>query len=146
MKILFLPFLCSALLFGWHKEKKLTEIDYLIVGYANQAWGKNCEAYKITSGSVFPDSTACAFIFNTIPLSEEKFQIARPLLESLPEQLITQTKTAYLCETCSDTGSYYIEFQQDGKTYKFSIDEYAADVPGYLSEFQGEIQMLLNTL
>ncbi len=149
MKKHLLLLLFCTLLFACHKEKKLTEVDYLVVGYANFSWGNNCEIYKITPYSVFADSSTCAQNFATLPLADEKFQRAKTLLESIPEQLLTETKTNFLCEGCYDSGGYSIEFQIDGKIYQFSMAEKSNDphyLPDYLRKFKGQIERLLKDL
>lgn len=145
MKKHFLLLVLVPFFFACHKEKHLTGVDYLVISRQFGFIG-SCEAYKITPEAVFADSARCVFVFNTPALSDDKYQIAKSLMENIPDELLDETQTAFNCENCADVGGYYIEFQQNNKVYQFSVDDLAAGVPSYLKAFNGKIQKALNDL
>ena len=140
------PLLLLPLFFACRKEQHLVEVDYLVVGHSNFAWGPLCETYKITPAGIFADSASCAFNFNTPALANAEFQIGKYLLGHIPEQLLNEQRKNFDCESCNDAGGYSITFQKDGQLHQFSVSDLATDLPEYLQDFVGEIQGALNDL
>lgn len=108
--------------------------DQIIFGYGYPECSGNCDVlYRLTADQIFAD--ACDFCpisntpFQTAPLPQEKFDIAKSLLDDIPAGLLGIENQTYACPGCDDGIAYFLEIKRDGETHQFRWDYYYNDVP-----------------
>ncbi len=111
--------------------------------------GECSENYRITATAIYPD--ACTYCyptleFQTTPLDNQQFQAAKPLLESVPEELLSAEKTVFGCPGCRDEGAYYLEITQNGEKHVVRWSEDYTDVPDNLRPYFEQIAQMLEHL
>lgn len=144
--------LCALLVSFCNKEEGSTvnDIDYLVFGhFYGHCLGEDCvKMFKVTKDQLFEDTTDSylATEFDFIELEEEKFELARELVQALPDQLLKEDKDTFGCPDCADQGGLYIEISNSGTTKSWRIDQNKSAVPGYLHDLMDQVNEVIDEL
>lgn len=97
----------------------LASTDYLLFGhYFGECMGEQCiEMFKLEQNQISEDnkdlySFTPFYDGNFIPLSEQKFDLAKDLINSFPADLLKETTNTFGCPDCADGGGLYIEYKR----------------------------------
>ncbi len=102
--------------------------------------------FSISNGQLFPGETNLAsepFKFKTTPLSNDKYSIAKQLIDSFPSYLKSNPNKTFGCPDCVDQGAIHIKITKNGIKQYWRIDP---DVNTQPSEIRPYIQQLITTL
>lgn len=108
--------------------------------------GECAKFYSITNEQIFPDDMQRLqkpLLFKTTALSNEKYLVAKSLLDSFPAFLINNPDTTIGCPDCHDQGAIYLEAKGDGVVKTWNIDTDENKQP---AEIKAYIQQLLTVL
>lgn len=80
-------------------------------------------------------------------LSASKFEIAKPLLDALPDQLKNApSETAFGIPDGGDWGGYRIFLQQNGVLKQWDVDTQTQNLPEWLKPYAAQIKATLEAL
>ena len=108
--------------------------------------GECAKFYSIVEGQVFPDDMhrlQQPLLFKPEALSNEKYLIAKDLVDSFPAYLINNPDTTFGCPDCHDQGAIYLELKSDEGVQYWNID---MDEKGQPSEIRDYVQQLIVVL
>ena len=130
-----------------------TNLDQVIFGVSYAECGGDCARnYRLTPNELFADDCDyCYFTnigFQTTPLPDEKFQIAKPLLASasVPAAVVTTPDTVFGCPGCHDEGAYYLEVTKDNQKHLFRWSSDFIDIPQDLQPYFQQVMQTLQDL
>ncbi len=117
-----------------------TDFEYLIFGHFHgECFGEECiETFKLTSDQLFEDTTDVyggLGPFNFMELEEDRFQVAKDLVNYFPSQLLISRFETFGCPDCSDQGGLFINYSKGEEEDSWWIDRNKDQVPEYLHEF-----------
>jgi len=123
-------FLLSLLWGSCTKEEfdgQLNAGEYLTFGKYHFECGGNCtNLFKIEKGQLFQDDLDWGLLdeipFQSVPLDNSKFEIAKILIEEFPNDLLESGKRKYGCPDCVDQGGFYVELKDGGERNIWLID------------------------
>jgi hypothetical protein len=104
--------------------------------------GECAKFYSIVEEQIFPDDMQRLqqpLLFKPEALSNEKYLIAKTLVDSFPAYLIDNPDTTFGCPDCYDQGVIYLELKNDEGVKYWIID---MDEKGQPSEIRDYIQQL----
>lgn len=115
------------------------EYSEFIFGVAYGFCGGNCvHLFKMTDGNIYPDlmdkGNPEEATFSSVPLNDQKYQLAVPIREQFPEALFDEKETIG-CPDCADQGGYYIQLTRDGEVFKWRIDTQTKSLPDFLQDY-----------
>ena len=118
-----------------------TDSDYLIFGhFYGMCHGDDCMAtFKLTGDALYIGNPAGDGSFEFTELPTENFNIAKGLLEKIPDKLLDEDDQTFGCPDCADQGGMYIQVSVNGKVQTWLLDQNKARVPDYLHQFMDEI-------
>jgi len=124
--------------------------DQIIFGVSYAECAGDCSRnFLLTSTQVFADNCDYCQIdaidFQTDPLDNNKFQIAKPLLE-VPDELLTMDDTIFGCPGCTDEGGFYLEITKNGEKHVFQWSSFLTDVPANLLPYFDKVAQTLYDL
>lgn len=128
-----------------------TDVEQIIfgVGYA-ECFGDCSRNFRLTTTQLFADNCDyCPFTnidFQTTPLADEKFQIAKPLFDALPAMLLNTAEAVYGCPGCSDEGGYYLEITKDGEKHVYQWSAFFDEVPDEVRPYFEKVGQTLGDL
>ncbi len=115
------------------------EGNRLIFGhYFGECLGETCiETFALTDDKLYEDTDDIynATDFNFIELGNDKFELAKDLVDIFPSQLLSETQTTFGCPDCDDGGGYYVRFTKNGVSQSWRINKYSPETPQYLRDF-----------
>jgi len=132
----------------------LTESDdsFVFGKYFGFCMGEQCtNLYKIQDGRVFADAMERLMhpddlVFQSEPLSNEKYQLAKAILDAFPEELLAETAETIGCPDCADQGGYFIELKTNYETRRWYLDNFKDNLPPYLKTYAKQIDEALAEL
>lgn len=132
----------------------LTEAtDAFVFGrYAGFCMGEQCtNLYQLQNGQLFADDMERLMhpddlVFLPEPLSEEKYELAKAVLDSLPAALFDEASETIGCPDCADQGGYFIELRTSGETQRWYLDTNKNNLPQYLVDYARQIDEVLAAL
>lgn len=132
----------------------LTESDdsFVFGKYFGFCMGEQCtNLYKIQDNQVFADNMERLMhpddlVFKSEPLSNEKYQVAKAVLDAFPEGLLAETAETIGCPDCADQGGYFIELKTNGETRRWYLDNFKDKLPAYLKTYTAQIDEALAQL
>lgn len=153
MKYLKVIILLSLILSIWTSCKKDNNDleDYLIFGAFYGECGGNCTIlYKIEGEQLYTDDVEWGIPddipFQAAPLSSNKYEIAKILIDEFPDELKNASESVFGCPDCADQGGYFIELK-DGESIKsWTIDTSESEIPDYLVPYTQKIWEVLLAL
>lgn len=102
--------------------------DYLIFGtYYSECPGNCATLYKIEGGQLFEDDIdyfweSEEILFKETALDDSKYEIAKSLVETFPNELLKSDKRVYGCPDCLDQGGIFLELKNGKKVDTWNID------------------------
>lgn len=121
----------------------LNDSNYLIFGrYYGMCDGNNCIlTYKLTGEKLYEDThhNYLAQNFNFIELAEDKFQLAKDLVQYFPAELLSSKDSIFGCPDCGDQGGLLVKYVENGKEKTWRIDQSKSAIPIYLHHFIDKI-------
>jgi hypothetical protein len=113
--------------------------NYLIFGhFYGLCVGEGCvEIFMLTDKMLYEDlnDNYLPANFSFTELSSDKFEQVKNLVDSIPPQLLNETKDVFGCPDCADQGGLYIEYAKDGNVNSWRIDQSKNATPAYLHDF-----------
>jgi hypothetical protein len=109
-------------------DGELEQGEYLIFGMSYSECSGNCAIlFKLENQQLFEDSVDMFLLSSEIPfhstaLADAKYQIAKPLINNFPNDLLASEKQVYGCPDCLDQGGFYLELKQNGTKRSWRID------------------------
>jgi hypothetical protein len=134
------------------KDNAFPELyEHFIFGsYACECVGQCAWLYQISNEElVMGEGAFCEpdnYTYHGASLSQDKFAIARRLIDEFPGELLENNEDRFGCPDCHDQGGYYIELSTIGSTRKWSIDTDVDDLPEFLLDYQKTIHDVLIAL
>lgn len=134
----FFIFSCSS------DDSKPTEnFDYLIFGhFYGFCGGETCiETFKLNNEKLYEDlnDNYAGGPFNFEVLDDEKFELAKNIIDFFPTELLSETETTLGCPDCADGGGIFIEYSKNGVVKNWKIDQMQNNVPNYLHDFMDKV-------
>ena len=123
----------------------------LIFGTYYGLCADNCTTlYKIEDSKLFLDE-ADRVIPKEIPfqdftLSDEKFKLAKEVMDAFPGELFQESESQIGCPDCADQGGYYVEWKENGERKIWHIDTNENALPQYLKPFVQKISEVIEEL
>jgi len=150
-------FLAAMLMFLYTSCDKDNEIglgnldsNYLVFGgFAGECFGDMCVTnFALTDDGLFEDENHVynSTDFSFVELTNDKYELAKDLIDFFPQQLLEQEESTIGCPDCYDQGGYFIQYTQDGESQFWRIDTRLEDVPTYLHDFLGKVSEKINLL
>lgn len=108
----------------------------------------NCaHFYTVKNGQLYGDNMDRfngELSFNDTPLPNDKYEIAKPLMDSFPQFLLNHSDTTLGCPDCTDGGLAYIEIIQHGvkKHWLIDIQRKPTEIAGYLDKLEAVVTQL----
>ena len=129
----------------------VTDLEQIVFGVSHGECSGDCARhYQLTKTQLFADHCNYCLInnigFQTAPLADEKFQIAKALFESVPDALFGAAETVYGCPGCRDEGAYRLEITKNGEKYLYRWSEDFTDVPDELRPYFEKVVQTLRDL
>lgn len=124
-------------------------VEYLIFGYSSCFCLDCCKAgYKIAGTDMFygEKNNQGAYIFQSTPLTADKYDLAKKLRDELPAELLNENGKTYACGGCADQPVYYVEMKKDNVTYHWQIDSQTDGFPDYVKTYSAKISDVLYQL
>jgi hypothetical protein len=151
MKTILLFLMVPLLSFTCNKEKTeaaLPAIESLSFGTAYCLCTTNCVSlYLISNQQLFAGTmTKCndPKQYQTVPMLNDKYLLAKPLLDNFPAYLQNNPNKTFGCPDCLDQGGIHLEIKEINGTVKFwHIDTNVANQPVEIREY---IKQLINVL
>lgn len=153
MKMFLLLFLVPLLSFTCNKEKEaaLPEIETISFGKAYCYCITNCvKSFLIQDKQLFADNMdKCndPKQYQTVPLPNDKYLLAKPLIDNFPAYLQNNPNKTIGCPDCLDQGGINIEIKEINGTVKFwHIDTNTANQPVQIREYIQQLASVLDQL
>lgn len=133
----------------------LTEAeDSFVFGqYYGFCMGEQCtNLYLIKDEKLFADDMERLMhpddlVFGSVALSDEKYQLAKTLLEAFPSKLLDEESETIGCPDCADQGGYFIELTtNNGEKQRWYLDNFKNSLPDYLVAYTKKIDEVLEEL
>ena len=123
--------------------------DYFVVGMQPGFVAYDPMKYfQLKNGQIYPADKYVNgdYIFKTTPLSSNKYTIAKPAMDNLPQYLKDNPNKSFTCPNCADEPLFYIEIRQNGvKTY-WIIDTLIYTLPAVLQSYAQQLSDILSQL
>lgn len=130
----------------------VTAVEQIVFGVHHaECMGDCSQNFQLTTTRIFADTCDFCLItdigFQTTPLPDEKFQIAKSLFESVPAELLLNTaETVFGCPGCHDEGGYRLEITKNGASHLYRWSENFTDVPDELRPYFEKVIQTLRDL
>ena len=149
MKYIIFTLILIASFSSCKKEITISNDDYLTFGtFHGECMGNDCvKLFVIKENKLYEDpndfnGTRLGFI----PLSNEKFNQVKDLVDYIPNELFQKEKETFGCPDCVDQGGIYVRYFIEGKKGEFRFDNNLNANPTYLHEFVAKINEKLKLL
>jgi len=132
-------------------ELILNPDDYLIFGtFYGECTGNCVKLFKIQNNKLFEDDTD-GLTLEEIPFKDKaletaKFEIAKDLIPSFPNDLLASEKRTYGCPDCADQGGVYIALKEGNLENVWSIDMSDEEQSEAIIEYKNRILEVLQDL
>ncbi len=106
----------------------------------------NCNHYYlIENGKLYADSM-CTTTFLSTPMSNDKYILAKTLVNDFPKYLLDNPNQTYGCPNCHDQGKVYIECKINGTVEKWNIDPDTANQPSAIKSYIQQMNTVIEQL
>jgi hypothetical protein len=86
------------------------------------------------------------YTFDGVILAQDKYEIAKQLIDEFPVKLIQDSQETYGCPDCADQGAYFLQMRNQRETRTWRLDTRIEDLPASLQAYQQSIQEVLDAL
>lgn len=127
------------------KKDTFVHPDYIIFGAIQGSCADGCRfVYYLDGQKLVQDETAKYFATRDLslfqhPLSDDKFNAAKALIDKVPVALTQTNKTLFIDLNASSPDLWYAEIQLHGRTYAWTFDNSVSGTPAYLKPFAEEL-------
>jgi hypothetical protein len=134
------------------KKEKAGVVDYLSFGTAYGECVGNCATFfKLEGDKIYPDNTTRysregPVVFNTTALSNDKYLLAKELVDNFPPYLLTTAGQTFGCPDCADQGGIHIELKAKGETKFWHIDTDITKQPVEIRPYIEKMRTILGQL
>lgn len=107
------------------------------------------DLYFIAGGAIYGDSVVTAVgqkMLKKTPMSDAKYQIAKPIIENFPAYLLQHPDTAFRCMSCADFPTLEFERVANGDTTRWMMDLNANTLPPAIRDYVFQTRSILNEL
>ncbi|MCX6146831.1 MAG: hypothetical protein NTW25_06210 [Candidatus Kapabacteria bacterium] len=84
--------------------------------------------------------------FSSVPLSNDKYLLAKSLLDSLPQYLTNNPNITIGCPDCTDQGKILIEIKSNGVITYWNIDTNTKDYPKEIESYITKLKKIVEEL
>jgi hypothetical protein len=133
-------------------KKSSTAVKRFSFGTAYSMCSGDCAAfYQIQNDELFKDdmnaflSWPPSFDYST-PLPNNKYQLAKQLLDSFPAFLLNKPDSVYGCPDCHDQGGVHIRMEQGGVARSWHLDTDDAYTPSPVKEYVNKVEAVIKQL
>ena len=141
----------SFLLFSCNKDE-FVQPDYIVFGAIQGDCDNGCRfVYYLDNSKLSEDETVKYFsarnlaIFTT-SLSNDKFLLAKDLLNKVPVALTKTNRTIFIDLNAGNSNLWYAEIKLDGRVYNWTFDNSPSGTPSYLKPFADEVIKVSNLI
>lgn len=147
--------LTLVLLPACKKEDNLTlsQSDYLIFGdFYGECLGHCVRIFKLEQDKLFEDTKKeypnkySFYQGNFVQLPQQKFDIAKDLINSFPKKLLNETDTVIGIPDAADQGGLYIEYNVGGVRKFWLLDNWKTNTPAEYHEFIDKVNEKIRQL
>ena len=134
------------------KDKEDGAVDFLSFGTAYDECIGNCaNFFKLAGDKIYPDNTTRysgegSVIFKTTALSNDKYLLAKELIDNFPAYLLTTSGQTFGCPDCADQGGIHIELKTKGETKFWHIDIDVTKQPVEIRSYIERMRTILGQL
>jgi ferredoxin len=152
MKKLLLFFFGLVLFTACEKVEELQDDEYFIFGTYNGFCGQNCTTlFKVEDESLFADDLdrywpGQELKFEEVPLSEDKYNLAKDAFEKLPTKLLDSSEMSFGCPGCVDQDIILLVYFDGADEQIWQVDTDIDMIPEYLQDYASDILELVNKL
>ncbi len=130
---------------------RLGEDEYFVFGTTYSECNGNCvRLYKIENKQLFEDNVEQGHsadpLFQTDPLSNDKYKLAKELWKEFPDKLLQSEERKYGCPDCYDQGSIVVQLEFNDTIEKWGFSTNSDDLEGVVREYQIVIKSVLDEL
>ena len=136
--------LFSLILFSCEKEE-FVHPDYIVFGAIQGDCADGCRfVYYLDDTKLSEDETVKYFatqnlaIFTTT-LSNDKFLLAKDLINKVPTALTKTNRTIFIDLNASSPNLWYAEIKLNGRIFTWTFDNSPSSTPSYLKQFADEV-------
>ncbi len=151
MKQFIYIFVCSIFLFSCKKEE-FVQPDYIVFGAFQGDCADGCRfVYYLDNNKLTEDETVKYFstqnlaIFTTT-LPNDKFLLAKDLLNKVPTALTETNRTLFIDLNASNPNLWYAEIKLNGRVFTWTFDNSPSSTPSYLKPFADEVIRVSNLI
>ena len=135
------------LLFTLCTKDKSFDVDYFAFGIAHGECIENCAVFfLVQNDNLYADDLnyySSPLRFKSDPLSTDKYNIAKQLIDDFPQYLKNNPNKTFGCPDCADQGGIHIEIKNNDKTQYWHIDTNINNQPAEIRDY---INKMLETL
>ena len=148
MKIKIIPPIVLLLFLSSCTKETLDNPDYFAFGNAFGMCQGNCaNFFLIKDNSIYPDEmdyySGTSLKFKSEVLPDEKYNLAKELIENFPDYLLKNPDKTFGCPDCADQGGIHIEIKEKGKIKRWHFDTVISNLPSGIQEY---VQQILNVI
>lgn len=143
--------LILATLSGCEKNHEPDFNEGLIFGVAYGFCAGDCaHFFQIKDGVLFEDKIerylGDDISFGDAPLSQDKYNLAKPLVEEFPEYLKEHPNETIGCPDCADQGGYHFIQKKEGESQYWHIDTNTSNQPIEIRAYIEQVKSVLEQL
>jgi len=151
MKIKIIPPIVLLLFLSSCTKESLDHPDYFAFGNAFGMCQGNCANFFLMKDkSIYPDEmdyySGTSLKFKSEVLPEEKYNLAKELIENFPDYLLKNPDKTFGCPDCADQGGIHIEIKENGKIMRWHFDTIISNLPAIIQEYVQEISNVIEEL
>lgn len=127
------------------KKDAFVHPDYLVFGSIQGNCANGCRfVYYLDATKLLEDTTVKYISDKNLDdfkktLPNDKFLLAKDLLNKVPVELTKTTKTIFIDLNASSPSLWYAEIRVNGKVYGWTFDNSLSGTPSYLKSFADEM-------
>jgi len=150
MKTKLISFTVFILMVTCCTKRDLADIEYFTFGTAYGECSGNCAIFfMIKDNNLYPDDFdyySGTLSFKNEPLSDEKYNLAKRLVDDFPDYLLKNVDKTFGCPDCADQGGIHIEIKNNGKISSWHIDTSVANQPLEIREYVQNLVSIIESL
>lgn len=146
-------FICILLMgtLGFQCTNDETTNDQFVFGVAYGFCSGDCaHFFRIKDQQLFTDSmeryVSDEYMFKSAALADEKYHLAKSLLDEFPEYLLDHANQTFGCPDCADQGGYHLLRVINGTTYFWHIDTNSMNQPVEIREYIERMRNVIEEL
>lgn len=145
--------LLVGMLFGCGK-KSADKTEYPAKSFSFGTYSDFCaepcaDFYLLEINNLYPYNGGAykqPLTFKNSAMPSEKYQVAKPLLDSVPSFLTNNPNMTYGCPDCYDQGVIHLELYENGKTYYWRLDRNTDSLPAPIQSYAQRVLTVINEI